>query len=593
MAQTLKIGYFEHWHRPPYIFADFLKEQGIEIEKIDYSKKDYLEKFDVAIIEQHGFNDYIENDEPYIQDWVKRGGIMVMMHQDYQRWVPQFLPHELGDTMLIHRYIQTINGYACAADPSFTEDPSLYMTYLMPWAEEPGRRLFSEPEMITPDEMLMWKIKVDSFNITHATDSQSATEVRTAAKSCFITVGESGWEVLGSFMDCAVRDGALVMRGNYGKGMYFLSQILFPEELTEESERCLSFWRKYVKNLVAYFTRFKNGESEQLPAQEPKTLPIKKNYKMSTHMHSLDWYGADSQPGTINAIMRYMGWDICTLAVKDTTPYKGKLDMKKYCDDKVLFLDGQEYHPFNYNDNYEHLHHNCYHMLAMGIDPDAYTPKYTCSFFSDEEVDAYLKEAIDHVHKAGGDICATHPQIVDYWKDYDYDAVDREPMRPLAGTNIERFWMDGGRKAIMNSVDLYGPRRALDNPATNFIYLKGEVPCRESVVKAVRAGHTIASCGFDECDVCIGEFVPGDELTVEEAKKSVLTISAKASRGPVTEIRVYSGTKVIAKIKEGGEDGSIETQVDLSDKQLDKFIRVEIVGDVQHRICNTTPFYLK
>lgn len=83
--QKLKIGYFEHWHRPPYIFADFLKEQGVEIEKIDFTQKGYLEKFDVAIVEQHGFNDYIENDEPYIQDWVKRGGIMVMMHQNYQR----------------------------------------------------------------------------------------------------------------------------------------------------------------------------------------------------------------------------------------------------------------------------------------------------------------------------------------------------------------------------------------------------------------------------------------------------------------------------------------------------------------------------
>lgn len=592
MAQQLKIGYFEHWHQAPYKFVDFLAEQGIEATKVDYSKKAYLENFDVVIINQHGFNDYIENDEPYIQDWVKRGGVMLMMHQDYQRWVPQFLPHELGDTMLIHRYIQTINGYACAADPSFTEDPSLYMTYLMPWVEEPGRRLFSEPEQITPDEMLHWRLNVDSFNITHATGSQGANTVRTAAKSCFITNGESGWEVLGSFMDCAVRDGALIMRGNYGKGMYFLNQILFPEELTEDAERCLAFWRKYVKNLVAYFTRFKNGESEQLPAEAPKHLPIKKNYKMSTHMHSLDWYGADSQPGTINAIMRYMGWDICTLAVKDTTPYKGKLDMRKYSDDKVLFLDGQEYHPFNWNDNHEHLYHNCYHMLAMGIDPDAYTPKYTCSFFSDEEVDAYLKEAIDYVHAHGGAICATHPNKVNYWSNYDYDAIDHEPMLPLSCTHIERAWLDGGRMAVMNSVDLYGPRRALDNPATNFIYLKGEVPTRESVVKAIRAGHTMAACCFDEADVCLGDYVPGDEVSMEEAQNSVLTISAKVSRGPITQVRVYSGKKIIFKAKEGGEDGTIDLQIPMKDMKLEKFIRVEIQGQNEHYICNSTPFFL-
>ena len=52
--QKLKIGYFEHWHRPPYVFADFLKKLGVEFEKIDFTQKGYLEKFDVAIVEQHG-----------------------------------------------------------------------------------------------------------------------------------------------------------------------------------------------------------------------------------------------------------------------------------------------------------------------------------------------------------------------------------------------------------------------------------------------------------------------------------------------------------------------------------------------------------
>ncbi len=37
---NLKIGYFEHWHQPPYRFVDFLRAEGIEVEKIDYSQKD-------------------------------------------------------------------------------------------------------------------------------------------------------------------------------------------------------------------------------------------------------------------------------------------------------------------------------------------------------------------------------------------------------------------------------------------------------------------------------------------------------------------------------------------------------------------------
>ena len=58
-------------------------------------------------------------------------------------------------------------------------------------------------------------------------------------------------------------------------------------------------------------------------------------------MHSLDWYGCDSAPGTIHAMMRYKNYDICALSVKDAAPYNGKLDPAKYSDDKVLFLDGQ------------------------------------------------------------------------------------------------------------------------------------------------------------------------------------------------------------------------------------------------------------
>ena len=45
----------------------------------------------------------------------------------------------------------------------------------------------------------------------------------------------------------------------------------------------------------------------------------------------------------------------------------------------------------------------------------------------------------------------------------------------------------------MNSVDMWGVQRLLDNPAANFIYIDGEVN-RDSFVAAVKAGHVIASC---------------------------------------------------------------------------------------------------
>lgn len=589
MSQNIRIGYFEHWHQPPYKFTEFLQEQKIEFSKIDYSQKGYLENFDVAIIEQNGFNDYIENDELYIQDWVRRGGILFFMHQSYQRWAPFFLPTELGYTQLIHRYVPTINGFCCAADPSFTNDDTPYMLYMMPWIEDCGKRLFSEPEVITPDEMLHWNVTADSFGITHGTNYSSAIKVRSAAQSCYLA--PDNWEIIGSYMDPGVKDGALILRAKYGKGMYFLNQLLFPETNDHEAGRSLAFWKKYIKNLLAYFERFKSGESEEMPKQVSKTLPLKRNYKMPIHMHSLDWYGADSSPGTINAIMRYMKWDICSIAIKDNAPYEGKLDTEKYSDDKVLFLDGQEYHPFNWNDKYEHLSHNTYHMLAIGIDPDAYTTKFTRSFHSDEEIATYLKECVEFVHEHNGAITAAHPDI-DYWKDYDIDGVDMEPLHSLAGTYIEKQWLAGKRFAATNSVDLYGPRRALDNPAVNFIYLNGETPCRDSVVRAIRAHHIITACGFDEADITLNGHIPGEEIPKDEAMEATLDIFAKVSRGVIEKIRVYSGAELIFVTTGNGTD-TIKTEISLKGFPLNQYVRVELEGMNEHLCCNTTPFWIR
>jgi len=587
MSSQLKIGYFEHWHQPPYAFTQFLRSENIAFTKIDYSQKGYLEGFDLVIIEQNGFNDYIENDDPYIQDWVRRGGILLFMHQSYQRWAPYFLPEAVGYTQLIHRYIPTIN--ACAADATFTQDKTPYMLYMMPWIEPCGKRLFSEPNLITPDEMLYWRITADSFGITHGTNHSTAVTVRTAAQSCFLA--PDNWEILGSYMDPGVKDGALILQARYGKGLYFLNQLLFPETDDPEAERCFAFWRKYIHNLLAYFTRFKNGESEELPVQPAPTLPVKKNYKMPIHMHSLDWYGTDSAPGTINAIMRYMGWDICALALKDNAPYGGKLDTAKYSDDKVLFLDGQEYHPFNWNDKYAHLSHNTYHMLAIGIDADAYTPRFTRSLFSDREIADYLKECVDFVHAHGGAIAATHPNV-DYWKDYDVDGVDKEPLRPLAGSDIERAWLAGKRFAATNSVDLFGSRRALDNPAVNFIYLKGEAPCRDSVVRALRAHRTIAACGFEEADITLNGYLPGEEIPREEARNATLSVFAKVSRGAVEQVRVYSGAELIHTADGNGTD-TVNIEIPLAGLPINEYIRVEIQGMNQHWGCNSTPFWIR
>lgn len=572
----MRIGYFAHWTRPRWSFIEFMEQEGYDIEKIDYSKKNYLEKYDIALIEQNGFNDYIENDELYIRDWVSRGGILMFMHQDYQRWAPYFLPHEeLGYTQLIHRYVPTVHLSG-----------RQYHCYMMPWIEDAGKALFNYPEKITPDEMIGWNICGNTFRLWKPVNGGDTAEtLSTAAQSCYLL--NPAWEILGSYMDPAVRDGALIACGKVGKGMYFLNQILVPEVLDEGAERCLNFWKKYLRNLMAYFEAFKSGKTLPVPPKG-ELDPTKRNYKLTIHMHSLDWYGCDSAPGTINAMMRYMDYDICAFAVKDAAPYGGKLNPAKYSDDKVLFLDGQEYHPFNWNDKNDHVSHNCYHMVVVGVDHDAYTQEFTKSVFSDAEVDEYLTSAINYVHEKNGAAIATHPVGVEYWFDYDYDGVDMEPMKTLEGSSIEKYYLMGKKIALMNSVDLFGFQRILDNPAANFIYLNGEKPCRESVVKAIRNGHTIAATGFSEADVSFNGAIPGS--VVENTPGAVVHVTARVDSGCIREVRIYADDKVI--YRENPDVNRIDKDIVLPENQAEKFIRVEISGEKELVIANSSPFYL-
>ena len=568
----MRIGYFEHWSRPQWCFIEFIREQGVEVEKIDYSQKNYLENLDLLIIEQNGFNDYIENDEIYIRDWAARGGIIWFMHQNYERWAPYFLPHELGYTQLIHRYVPTVRL------------KRKHMCYMMPWLEDKGKVLFEYPEKITGDELLGWKIQVNSFPLVSDPEHKPET-VETAALSCFLA--NEKWDVLGSYMDPAVKDGSLILQGKVGKGMYFISQILVPEVLDEGAGRCLAFWKKFLRNIMWYFEAFKHNTP--LPVIEKGSIAEgKRNYKLTIHMHSLDWFGCDSAPGTMNAMMRYMDYDICAFAVKDAAPYDGKLDPGKYSDDKVLFLDGQEYHPFNWNDSNDHISHNCYHMVVVGVDHDAYTQEFTRSLFSDEEIDAYLKKALDYVHRKNGAAVATHPGKAKYWFDYDYDGVDMEPMKSLQNTPIEEFYLAGGRIAIMNSVDLFGFQRIVDNPAVNMVYLADGKPCRDSVVKAIRSGHTIAATGFSEGDITCNGVLPGSEIPANGEK--TVHVTATVDQGNIKEVRIFADDQII--VRDNPDMHRIDKDYILPPHNAEKFIRVELTGENELTVMNSTPFYV-
>ena len=143
----------------------------------------------------------------------------------------------------------------------------------------------------------------------------------------------------------------------------------------------------------------------------------------------------------------------------------------------------------------------------------------------------------------------------------------------------------------MNSVDLFGFRRIVDNPAVNFIYLQGEAPCRDSVVKAIRNHHTIASTHFCEADVTLNEHIPGDVVDRAETAGAVLRISAKISTGVIKEVRVYAGSEVIRKAEPDTAETALEFKLD---QKIDApFIRVEAEGETPYMILMSTPFFLK
>lgn len=559
----MNIGYWKHWTQPDYTFFEFLKEQGYQVEEIDYKKRNYLEKFDILLIEQNGFNDYAENDEIYIFDWVKRGGILLFMHQDYQRWAPTFLPQSLGFVQLIHR-----NVYA----------NEFLRGYMMPWVDYRKTDLFTFPEKIEPMDMVYWSVYVG--NKKHSTTSFST----------FLPDSKE-WTVLGEYQDPAVRNGALIMEAKYGKGMIFLSQILFPERRDGGDKKIFDFWKKYTRNLLSHFDKFKKGEEPKLTTRR-HDMPLKKNYNVGLHVHSLDWYGCHSSIGTLYAGLREYNYDVAVLAIKDTRIFNGNLQLERYSDEHLLFLPGQEYHPFDFG-NFGSGSWNDYHTVTLGVPEKDITFEFTKTIYSAEQRDAYLEKVINFVHSKGGLAGATHV-CSDVWRKWGYDMVDLAPLRPLQGTDIEKHWLSGQRITLVNSIDMWGVQRLEDYPAGNFVYTSG-VPSRESVVNAVRAGHVIAGTFFKAADVTWGKKLPGDSLTVLEGAENKLHISAELydskKAGELLEIRVFAGPKLIRQLPCQGKKCDVSFEF-AQEELLQPFLRVEVLGLNKSVMLASNPFYL-
>ena len=582
MKSALRFGYWEHWFKLDYHIGTFLKEKfNCSVEKVDYSLKDYYSTVDVLIVSQSGVNDYLENDRDRLHDFVRNGGICWIMHQDWRRYNPCFLPEEAGRPLLVHRYSATLGGKYAA------------MTYLQPWVEEAGRGLFGVPNDITPDEMIYWELDADSFDAVHM--NEAPTRVKTAATGAMTNV-ENG-RILGSFMDAGMpENSALVMEMPYGKGLFLWNQILFPEvRPADENDRVLKFWERYCENALNYFDSFRKGVEVVPPAPRAADISAGDAWKKTiTHLHTLDWYAADHTLADLNAAMRYLKFDAAVLGFKDALSYHDAPDYARYSDDKVTLLPGMEYHPFNFQ---HPKSQNAYHMLAMGV-RSCYN-RFTRSLFDDGDVEEYILSALEHIKKEGGASCATHPAD-EYWRKYDFDAVDiydwdivhRGPdaieRRPFSEHPVQKAWMEGSHITLMASVDMWGVSRLRANPVCNFICYQGDIT-RENLVKAVKAGHVMPSFGIDTASVALGSFRPGDTVTADALKQG-LQCSFTAPE-ELTELRLWAGDKIVSSEMLPAGTYSLERTLDVSKYTDAPYIHLELRGKNGHLISN--PFFLK
>ena len=580
MKSTLRIGYWEHWFKLEYHIGQFLKETlGCDVKMVDYSQKGYYDTVDVLIISQSGVNDYLENDRDRLHDFVRRGGICWIMHQDWRRYTPCFLPEEAGRPLLVNRYSATLGGRFDSK------------TYLQPWVEPAGEALFRTPNDITPDEMVYWELAADTFEAVGVHEHPAT--VRTAALSALCNVEK--WEILGSFMDtCMPDDSALVIQMKYGKGLFLWNQILFPEVRPRGDSRELKFWKRYCENALHYFECFRKGEKIAAPAPRAKNTAAGKAWKKTiTHLHTLDWYAADHSLADLNAAMRFLKFDAAVMGFKDALAYHDAPDYEKYSDDKVIMLPGMEYHPFNFDRDDSH---NAYHILAMGV-RSCYN-RFTRSLFDKGDVDEYIRGALAHIAKEGGASCATHPDD-EYWRNYDFDAVDiydwdfarRGPDaiedRPFSQHPVQKAWLEGSHITLMASVDMWGVTRLRTNPVCNFLCYDGDIT-RENLVKAVKAGHVMPAFGVESASVSLGNFLPGDTVpaaALKEPLKCAFTVP-----GGIVSLRIYGGKEIVFEETFPEDTRELERALAVSNYAVFPFIHLELRGRNGHLISN--PFFI-
>ena len=89
-------------------------------------------------------------------------------------------------------------------------------------------------------------------------------------------------------------------------------------------------------------------------------------------------------------------------------------------------------------------------------------------------------------------------------------------------------------------------------------------------------------------DITINGVIPGGEIAGNENQ---LHITAATRGEKITEIRVYADEKIIWSQNPASE--KVDMDIILPAYEAKHFIRVELFGETELTILNTTPYYIK
>lgn len=183
-----------------------------------------------------------------VPDFVNRGGICWILHQEREGWDASWLPLQLRQQLHIDlKYLPKMIA--------FRPNTPQRSAYIGPWFLDRNHQIFQRPHFIDEEDFAEWKI-----------DCNGTTFQTTALN---VITRHTGWQVLAGYEDIrtSLEDGALILQAQHGKGLYFWSQLLSPGLIwhcAESRER--KTWTKLIINLLTYFREFKAGETAGLNA---------------------------------------------------------------------------------------------------------------------------------------------------------------------------------------------------------------------------------------------------------------------------------------------------------------------------------------